>query len=96
MPILVIGNNQTKFGEYLKNKFLNHTHIQFVGAVYNLEQLNNLRYFLNFYFHGHTVGGTNPSLLEAMASRAFILAHDNDFNKAILKQNSYYFYHFFF
>ena len=91
MPILVIGNNQTKFGEYLKNKFLNHTHIQFVGAVYNLEQLNNLRYFSNFYFHGHTVGGTNPSLLEAMASRAFILAHDNDFNKAILKQNSYYF-----
>jgi len=89
--MLVIGNHNTKFGTYLKEKFHSHTNIRFVGAVYNLEHLDNLRYYSNLYFHGHSVGGTNPSLLEAMASKALIIAHDNDFNKAILKENAYYF-----
>ena len=91
MPFLVIGKHNTKYGEYLKNKYKSHTNILFLGGIYNLEHLNNLRFFSNLYFHGHSVGGTNPSLLEAMASRAFIIAHDNDFNKAILKENAHYF-----
>lgn len=90
-PILVIGKHNTKYGEYLKNKYKSHSNIRFLGGIYNLEHLNNLRYFSNLYFHGHSVGGTNPSLLEAMASRAFVIAHDNDFNKAILKENAHYF-----
>lgn len=89
--MLVIGNHNTKFGTYLKDKFHSHANIRFIGAVYNLEHLDNLRYYSNLYFHGHSVGGTNPSLLEAMASKALIMAHDNDFNKAILKENAYYF-----
>ena len=92
MPIIVIGNHNTKFGTYLKNKYQNFTAIQFIGAVYNLEHLNNLRHFSNLYFHGHSVGGTNPSLLEAMASNALIIAHNNDFNKAILNDNAFYFF----
>lgn len=91
MPVLVIGNHQTKFGNYLKEKFKNSANIRFLGAVYNHNHLDNLRWFSNIYFHGHSVGGTNPSLLEAMASKAFIFAHNNDFNKAILKENAYYF-----
>lgn len=91
MPFLVIGNHETKFGNYLKEKFKNYSNIRFIGAVYNHEHLDNLRWFSNFYFHGHSVGGTNPSLLEAMASKAFILAHNNDFNRAILGENAYYF-----
>lgn len=90
-PILVIGNHNTKYGYFLKNKFAAHQHIRFIGAVYNLNDLNNLRYFSNIYFHGHTVGGTNPSLLEAMASQALIAAHNNEFNKGVLNQNAYYF-----
>jgi glycosyltransferase involved in cell wall biosynthesis len=90
-PFLVIGNHQTKFGNYLKEKFKNYQSIKFVGAVYNHEHLDNLRWFSNFYFHGHSVGGTNPSLLEAMASKTLIIAHKNDFNKAILGENAYYF-----
>ena len=91
MPFLVIGNHNTNFGNYLKEKFKNYSNIRFIGAVYNQEHLDNLRWFSNFYFHGHSVGGTNPSLLEAMASKAFIFAHNNDFNKAILGENAYYF-----
>ena len=90
-PILVIGNHNTKHGEYLKNKYKLQTNIRFIGAVYNLEHLNNLRYFSNIYFHGHSVGGTNPSLLEAMSSQALIAAHNNDFNKGILNENAFYF-----
>lgn len=90
-PILVIGNHETKYGAYLKNKFGAYTHIRFMGGIYNIEHLDNLRYFSNIYFHGHSVGGTNPSLLEAMASKAFIVAHNNDFNKGVLKNNAYYF-----
>lgn len=90
-PILVIGNHNTKYGTYLKNKFESFSNIRFLGAVYNLDHLNNLRYYSNLYFHGHTVGGTNPSLLEAMASKALLAAHDNDFNKGVLKENAFYF-----
>lgn len=53
--------------------------------------MNNLRYYSNLYFHGHSVGGTNPSLLEAMASQALIMAHNNDFNRGVLSENAYYF-----
>ena len=89
--ILVVGNNTTKYGEYLKAKYAAYNQIKFTGGIFNITYLNNLRYYSGIYFHGHSVGGTNPSLLEAMASRAFILAHNNDFNKAILKDNAYYF-----
>ena len=89
--ILVIGNHNTKYGKYLKNKFQTNKNIHFIGGIYNLEHLNNLRYYSKLYFHGHSVGGTNPSLLEAMASKALIAAHNNDFNKGILKENAFYF-----
>jgi glycosyltransferase involved in cell wall biosynthesis len=90
-PFLVIGNHNTKFGNYLKDKFQSNAIIRFLGSVYNMEHLDNLRFFSNLYFHGHSVGGTNPSLLEAMASQALIVAHKNDFNGAILQENAYYF-----
>lgn len=89
--IIVVGNHQTKYGAFLKNKFKQYSNIKFLGGIYNLDHLNNLRYYSNLYFHGHSVGGTNPSLLEAMASRALIIAHDNIFNKAILQENAFYF-----
>ncbi|GAA4941851.1 DUF1972 domain-containing protein [Algibacter agarivorans] len=91
-PFLVVGRHDSnKFGEYLKNKFKDAKNIRFVGGIFNLEYLNNLRYFSNLYFHGHSVGGTNPSLLEAMASKALIVAHNNEFSKSILEGDAFYF-----
>ena len=90
-PFLVIGKHENKFGEYLKNKFKDTNNIKFIGGVYDINTLNNLRHFSNLYFHGHTVGGTNPSLLEAMASDALICAHDNIFNATILGEDTFYF-----
>ena len=88
---LVIGKHQTKYGEYLKSKFSKQENIKFIGGIYDIDKLNNLRYYSNLYFHGHTVGGTNPSLLEAMASNSLICANDNPFNRYILGDDALYF-----
>lgn len=90
-PFLVIGKHETKFGEYLKNKYKENPAIRFIGGIYDINKLNSIRHFSNIYFHGHTVGGTNPSLLEAMASNSLICANDNSFNKYILNSDALYF-----
>ncbi len=90
LPFLVIGNVNTSFGTYIKEKFKIEG-IRYLGGIYDQEELNNLRYFSKIYFHGHSVGGTNPSLLEAMASSSFICAHDNIFNRSILETEALYF-----
>jgi glycosyltransferase involved in cell wall biosynthesis len=91
LNFLVIGNTGNKFGRYLENKFSDDPRIRFAGSVFNQQHISNLIYHSNLYFHGHSVGGTNPSLLEAMGSRALIVAQDNVFNKAVLENNGYYF-----
>lgn len=90
-PFIVVGKHETSYGELLKDKYRAEEQIKFLGGIYNIEHLNNLRYFSNIYFHGHSVGGTNPSLLEAMASGCLIAAHNNIFNKSILGSDALYF-----
>jgi len=65
--------------------------ILFTGSLFDQQKLHSLRSFCSLYFHGHSVGGTNPSLLEAIAAQALIAAHDNPFNKAVLGTDAYYF-----
>lgn len=90
--LLVVGDISNRFGKYLYTKFHRDKRIQFIGALYNdAIKLHGLKTFSQLYFHGHSVGGTNPSLLEAMASRALIAAHCNPFNKAVLGRNAFYF-----
>lgn len=92
-PFLVIGDyTMNNFGKKMKEKFKSNSQIIFLGSIYNKNELNSLRYFCNLYFHGHSVGGTNPSLLEAMGSTNLIIAHNNIFNKAVLKENAFYFF----
>ena len=88
--LLVVGNMNTNLGRDIKLN-VNDSRVIFLGYVSEIEKLNNLRYFSNLYFHGHTVGGTNPSLLEAMASNALICAHQNSFNSYILEEDALYF-----
>ncbi len=91
LPMLVIGRYDNQFGQYLLEKYKTDSRIRFLGPLYDMSILNNLRYYSNIYFHGHSVGGTNPSLLEAMGSGAFICAHENVFNRAILGEDALYF-----
>lgn len=92
-PLIIVGRTKTSHGKYLFDKYRHTEGIRFVNGIYDFEKLCALRRFSYVYFHGHSVGGTNPSLLEAMASRCFIAAHDNEFNRSILKENALFFHH---
>jgi len=88
--LFVIGNMTNKYGKYIRDKY-NSAFIKFSNAIYDQNELNNLRYHCLIYFHGHSVGGTNPSLLEAMACNCRIAAHDNFFNRSVLEDSADYF-----
>jgi glycosyltransferase involved in cell wall biosynthesis len=87
----VLGNIQNNFGKFIAKKFKNDSRIQFLGANFDTQIVNSLQHHSFLYFHGHSVGGTNPSLLQAMANGAVIAAHQNPFNKAVLQDNGFYF-----
>ncbi|WP_414468874.1 DUF1972 domain-containing protein [Methanobacterium sp. ACI-7] len=65
--------------------------IVFTGGIYDPELLNMLRQNCYAYIHGHSVGGTNPSLLEGMISKNLIIAHNNEFNEEVCSSNALYF-----
>jgi glycosyltransferase involved in cell wall biosynthesis len=89
-PLVLIGNPGNTFGKYLVKTY-RHEGLHFIGAIYDPAVVNALRHYCSLYLHGHSVGGTNPSLLEAMACRSVIAAHDNPFNKTILEHDAVYF-----
>ncbi len=86
-------------GRYLPDRFRYHRQIIqassdeviFLGAIYDKITVNTLRCQACLYLHGHTVGGTNPSLIESLAAGLPVLAHDNQFNRWVLEQAGHYF-----
>lgn len=65
--------------------------VVFPGAIYDQDRLRALRFHSAMYLHGHTVGGTNPSLVEAMAAGNAVLAHDNPYNRWVAGAGAVYF-----
>ncbi len=63
----------------------------FTGGIYDKEIVDTLRFYTRLYVHGHTVGGTNPSLVEALASSSPVLAQDNSFNRWVAGDDAHYF-----
>ena len=89
--LVIVGSLKTNFAKYLVKNYKNEK-IKYLGFVSETHNLNALRYYSNIYFHGHSVGGTNPSLLEAMSSNSLICAHKNIFNETILDKDGFYFH----
>ena len=89
-PLVIIGDMANPFGRYLISEYTNSS-IRFYGPVYDQPELNNIRFYSAKYFHGHSTGGTNLFLLEAMGCSCDIVAHNNVFNKAILQTDADYF-----
>ena len=82
IPLVFIGNwNTSAYGREMKAKYGNCSNIRIVDPVYDREQLFVLRKQCLFYIHGHSAGGTNPSLVEAMSCGAPILAFDVGYNR---------------
>lgn len=89
---LVVGEVSKGYPMKIFRKYSKFSNIRFLGAIYDQSLLNSLRFYCKAYIHGHSVGGTNPSLLEAMACGCFIIAHDNPFNRDVLGSEALYFH----
>jgi glycosyltransferase involved in cell wall biosynthesis len=90
LPVLVVGYKPNAYGLQLQRQF-EGTQVRFHSGVFERTHTDALRQGCRSYFHGHSVGGTNPSLLEAMACGCHIHAHDNPFNRNVLGTNAHYF-----
>lgn len=90
--VLITNVEKNKFYEALKEKthFEQDNRIKFVGTVYDQELLKKIRENAYGYIHGHEVGGTNPSLLEALATTDLNLLLDVGFNKEVGQDEALY------
>lgn len=88
----IITNVNEKFLDELENKlhYRSDKRIKFVGTVYDQELLMKIRENAYGYFHGHEVGGTNPSLLEALGSTDLNILLNVGFNKEVAKNAAVY------
>ncbi len=90
--LVFIGNWQkSEYGKNLMYKYSKFLNIKMLPAIYDLSVLNVLRANCNFYVHGHSAGGTNPSLVEAMFFGVPILAFDCIYNKESTEYKANYF-----
>ena len=90
--VLITNVEQNKFYDQLLQDtgFDKDSRIKFVGTVYDQELLKYIRENAFAYFHGHEVGGTNPSLLEALASTKLNLLLDVGFNREVGEDGAIY------
>lgn len=65
--------------------------VRFLGAIYDKAVVQALRFHSLAYVHGHQVGGTNPSLVEALGASNPVIAHDNKFNRWVAGEKAQYF-----
>lgn len=92
MPLVILGDYNPDSNEYQKIVLeAAGNEIMFVGAIYEQARVQALRFFARFYIHGHTVGGTNPSLVEALGAGSPVLAQDNKFNRWVAGEGAFYF-----
>ncbi|UXN54841.1 glycosyltransferase [Shouchella clausii] len=92
--LVIISNVEDNYfyKELLKRtQFKQDKRIKFVGTVYNQDLLKKIREQAYGYFHGHEVGGTNPSLLEALAATKINLLLDVNFNREVGDNGAFYF-----
>lgn len=90
--VLVTNVEKNKFYEKLKKttNFENDKRIKFVGTVYDKELIKKIREQAYGYLHGHSVGGTNPSLIEALATTDLNLLFDVGFNREVAENGALY------
>jgi glycosyltransferase involved in cell wall biosynthesis len=67
------------------------TEVRFLGAIYDQTLVKAIRVHSSGYLHGHQVGGTNPSLVEALGAGNAVIAHDNVFNRWVAGAGAFYF-----
>jgi glycosyltransferase involved in cell wall biosynthesis len=90
--LVVLGNFKPEENAYHKAVMdAASDEVIFPGAIYEASRVGALRFYARYYIHGHQVGGTNPSLVEALGAGCAVIAHDNKFNRWVADDAGVYF-----
>ncbi|WBO85405.1 DUF1972 domain-containing protein [Hymenobacter yonginensis] len=91
-PLVLVGNwNNSEFGRTMKARYGSCPNLHLLDPIYDQNELNVLRGNCFVYVHGHSAGGTNPSLVEAMSLGLPVLAFGVSFNKATAEHKALFF-----
>ncbi|HEV2483998.1 MAG TPA: DUF1972 domain-containing protein [Terracidiphilus sp.] len=92
VPLVVLGHYSPETNEY-HSRVLDAAgpEVRFLGAIHDREIVTALRFHARTYLHGHTVGGTNPSLVESLAAGNAVIAQDNVYNRWVAGESARYF-----
>jgi glycosyltransferase involved in cell wall biosynthesis len=92
MPLVIVGNwDKSDYGRMLKANFSHYKNIHLFDPIYQQEKLDLLRSNATIYIHGHSAGGTNPSLVEAMSLGLPVIAFKVAYNKVTTEHQALYF-----
>jgi glycosyltransferase involved in cell wall biosynthesis len=92
MPFVMVGNwNNSSYGLKTKSKYQNRGKLILLDAIYDREKLDVLRSNCTIYIHGHSAGGTNPSLVEAMYLGLPVFAYASGYNEYTTENKALYF-----
>lgn len=92
MPLVIIGNwDKSQYGVALKKQYSNYSNIHILDPIYDQLKLDEIRSNASLYIHGHSAGGTNPSLVEAMYLGLPILANGVSYNRVTTENQAMYF-----
>lgn len=91
MQLVVLGHYRPDVAYQVQVKAAAGPEVVFVGAIYDKPVVQALRAHCAAYVHGHQVGGTNPSLVEALGAGNAVIAHDNRFNRWVAGDGAAYF-----
>jgi glycosyltransferase involved in cell wall biosynthesis len=92
LPLVMVGNwDKSSYGKDLKNQYSQFVHLHLLDPIYNQEKLDTLRSNATLYIHGHSAGGTNPSLVEAMYLGLPIVSYGVSYNRVTTENRALYF-----
>ena len=90
--LVFIGNwHRNDYSRKLKEEYSKYSNITLLNSIYDLDILYTLRKNTRYYIHGHSAGGTNPSLVEAMFFGRPILSFDVIYNRETTKNKAHYY-----
>lgn len=90
--LVVVGNwNRSEYGRALRRRYASYPNIGMMDPIYEPSEINLLRANCRLYIHGHSAGGTNPSLVEAMSLGLPVCAFDVKYNRATTEGKALYF-----
>ena len=92
LKLIMIGNwNNSDYGKKLKYSYSKYENIILLDPIYDQNILDELRSNCGIYIHGHSVGGTNPSLVEAMNLGLCCIVFDVNYNRITTQNKAIYF-----